>query len=113
MGDLTKKVDKSRKQLEALKGDSDPFSIQCYNKVEKEYLLVLSQHDDFWRQRAKQHWLRECIKTQSIFTPLHLCGRGRTIDVTKLKSDQGVWRTGDNSLGELLCAYFTNLFNSQ
>ena len=37
---------------------SDHASTQKFVEISKEYESILHQQDDFWKQRAKQHWLQ-------------------------------------------------------
>lgn len=52
------KLDQNRVRMNQYRGRTDAFSVQCYNDSVREYSKLLSQQEDFWRQRAKQHWLK-------------------------------------------------------
>lgn len=43
--------------MQVLRRHSDYGSQQKLDEVAKEYELIVKQQDDFWKKRAKQHWL--------------------------------------------------------
>ncbi|XP_031105286.1 uncharacterized protein LOC116010151 [Ipomoea triloba] len=52
------KINTLRKRQLLFKGQLDPYSLGEYQRVETELCRLEAQEDAFWRQRAKQHWLR-------------------------------------------------------
>lgn len=48
-----------RALLRKLRSRRDTHGVKRYNEVRWEYFNLLEKQEVYWKQRAKQHWLRE------------------------------------------------------
>ncbi|XP_019154595.1 PREDICTED: uncharacterized protein LOC109151131 [Ipomoea nil] len=60
-------LDHWRKRMEATKYRRDPYGITLFKEAQSEYLRVLQHQSDYWRQRAKQFWLKDGDTNSSFF----------------------------------------------
>lgn len=52
------RIKKCRYRLRQLRSRRDNHDIRDYNEVRWEYLNLLERRECYWKQRAKQHWLK-------------------------------------------------------
>lgn len=52
------KLRRCRETMDRFCGLRDQFAVQCFREAEAKYSKILSQQELFWKQRAKQHWLK-------------------------------------------------------
>lgn len=65
-------ISQTREHIKRLKKiRNDPMDVQITEAKEKLEAL-LSQEEDFWKQRARIFWLKLEIQTQSYSVPMHL-----------------------------------------
>lgn len=84
-------IAQSRKRMAQYRGRSDAFSVQCYNDSLKEYSKLLAQQEDFWRQRAKQHWLKNA-DCNSKYYHVYASARKKKNSIVQLKDNSGCWK---------------------
>ncbi|XP_019181629.1 PREDICTED: uncharacterized protein LOC109176679 [Ipomoea nil] len=48
-----------RKEQLRLRGRADPVSLVEFHKIDESLTRIELQEDTYWRQRAKQHWLKD------------------------------------------------------
>lgn len=96
--------------MNRFRGASYVFSVQCYNEA-IEYSKLLSQQEDFWRQRAKQHWLKAAYDNKKYFY-MYASARKKKNLITRLKDDSNIWHDWEHGLGELIGRYYDKLFQS-
>ena len=47
------------REMEVYRGSRDPVGIERFQKAHEQHAKLLVQEEDFWRQRAKMHWLKD------------------------------------------------------
>jgi hypothetical protein len=69
----------------------------------------LEKEDMWWRQRAKQEWLKNGDKNTQFF---HACANSRRRKnlIEKIKDEQGNWKTSTEEVSGAFVNYFTELF---
>ncbi|KAM6549548.1 hypothetical protein CsatB_021224 [Cannabis sativa] len=110
-GNFKLRIRKCKKELKALKNLRDPVAVQRYSEVKKNLFLVLDQREAFWKQRAKQLWLKEGDHNSSYFHKM-ASSRKRHNQIQKLKNDNGEWVNWDNGLPTVVTNYFNGLFHA-
>lgn len=107
---------KFRRAIERCKRVID--SLSYYHDVESERLLavaksrlgvLLMQEEDFWRQRAKVHWLKEGDRNTKFFHAMATQRKRRNV-VRQLENDAGVVIDDQSGKCEMAKSYFTTLF---
>ena len=79
-------------------------------EARKELNSLLGQQETYWKQRAKQHWMKAGDSNTKFFHTLLLESKKKLI--MKLKMDSGEWETWEGGLQELITNYFQDLFTS-
>ncbi|XP_031127477.1 uncharacterized protein LOC116029567 [Ipomoea triloba] len=72
--------------------------------------LLEAQEDAFWRQRAKQHWLRGADANTKFFHK-YASARKKKNFLSRLKNDSDVWVEGEG-LNAVVLDYFNDIFAS-
>ncbi|KAL8099132.1 hypothetical protein AgCh_031712 [Apium graveolens] len=106
------RIKQCRQRMDRFKGHSDAFSVQCYREAMENYEKILAQQDDFWKQRAKQHWL-QVEDSNSKFFHAYASARKKKNSIKQLKDEEGVWRDWANGLKDIVGGYYEKLFQSQ
>lgn len=106
------RLERYREKMNRLRGCSDAFSAQCYREMTTEYSKLLSHQEDFWKQRAKQHWLK-VVDCNSKYFHTYASSRKKNNHITQLRDDEGNWKNWSNGLAELIGSYYDSLFKSQ
>lgn len=81
-------VQECRRLLRNLRSRRDAAGITRYNEVREEYLKLLERQEIYWKERAKQHWLREGDKNTKFFHRFS-SSRKRIIELIVLKMQVG------------------------
>uniref|UniRef100_A0A803P795 Reverse transcriptase domain-containing protein n=1 Tax=Cannabis sativa TaxID=3483 RepID=A0A803P795_CANSA len=77
----------------------------------KELFLVLDQKEAFWKQRAKQFWLKEGDQNTKYFH--RAASNWRSFNqISKLKDSSGNWKDWENGLADVVVDYFSSLFSA-
>ncbi|XP_060965512.1 uncharacterized protein LOC133034440 [Cannabis sativa] len=110
-GNFKLRIKKCRNELNQLKNKRDTLSVQRYSEKKKELFLVLDQKEVFWKQRAKQFWLKEGDQNSKYF---HRAASNRKSfnKISKLKDTSGTWKDWDNGLADVVVEYFSSLFSA-
>ncbi|KAJ8754033.1 hypothetical protein K2173_001931 [Erythroxylum novogranatense] len=87
------------------------LNLGAVKEVEKQYGALLLQHELYWKQRSKQHWLT-VGDSNSKFFHLMASHRHRKNFITKLKNSSGEWIDWDFGLPNMILEYFQQLFTS-
>ncbi|XP_074328246.1 uncharacterized protein LOC141666148 [Apium graveolens] len=74
-------------------------------------MKLLRKQEIFWRQRAKQHWLREGEKNTRFFHKFSSTRKEHN-NITKLQIANGDCKETDAEIQEIIMDYFNNLFCS-
>ncbi|CAN1844985.1 Transposon TX1 uncharacterized 149 kDa protein [Linum perenne] len=100
-----------KEQLEHLRNDNSQGAAEEAKKINQELLIVLQEEEDFWRQRAKQFWLKDGDSNTRYF---HAVANGRRkkkrIDYLLDEADRIVTEEAD--IGEVVRRYFENIFTT-
>ncbi|XP_031104893.1 uncharacterized protein LOC116009862 [Ipomoea triloba] len=83
---------------------------QRYQHLETVLCQLETHEDAFWRQRAKQHWLRGADANTKFFHR-YASTRKKKNTITRLKNDLGVWVEHDE-LNDVVLNYFHDIFAS-
>ncbi|XP_031097085.1 uncharacterized protein LOC116001341 [Ipomoea triloba] len=104
-----RRLDFWRKRMEATKHRHDHYGVFLFKEAQTEYLRVLQHQSDYWRQRAKQFWLKDG-DTNSSFFHRSVQRRQQTNRITQLKDNNGAWVERGIQLDSLITSYFHDLF---
>ncbi|XP_074336019.1 uncharacterized protein LOC141673184 [Apium graveolens] len=100
-----------RRLLKQLRLRRDRNGVWRYNEVREEYLKLLERQDIYWKQRAKQHWLREGDKNTR-FIHKFASTRRRNNKIDRIKNIEGNWQESVEGVQSVIEGYFTELFKS-
>lgn len=67
-----------RRRMEALRTSHSPEACKEYRDTEKQLQILLTQEEVYWKQRAKQHWLKSGDSNMKFSIALSRLGRKRT-----------------------------------
>lgn len=81
-----------------------------FRRIEEQLARLEAQEDVFWRQRAKQHWLKGA-DANTKFYHRYASARRKKNHLSKLKNGVGEWVEGD-SMKPIVLDYFENIFHS-
>ncbi|XP_062103947.1 uncharacterized protein LOC133815077 [Humulus lupulus] len=87
-GNFRRRLRLCKQELEYLKRQRDSASIQRYDEVKRKLFDILDQREVFWKQRAKQFWLKEGDQNSKYFHKA-ASTRRRNNTIQKLKMRQG------------------------
>uniref|UniRef100_A0A803NSB0 Reverse transcriptase domain-containing protein n=1 Tax=Cannabis sativa TaxID=3483 RepID=A0A803NSB0_CANSA len=108
-GNFKLRINKCRNELKQLKNKQDTISVQRYSEKKKELFMVLDQKEAFWKQRAKQFWLKEGDQNTKYFHRAAI-NRKSFNKISKLKDSSGNWKDWENGLADVVVDYFSSLF---
>uniref|UniRef100_A0A803PQ00 Uncharacterized protein n=1 Tax=Cannabis sativa TaxID=3483 RepID=A0A803PQ00_CANSA len=100
-GDFKQRIGICRRELDQLKSKTDEVSAQRYKEVKEKLLVILDQREAYWKQRSKQHWLKNGDQNSKYF---HAAAstRRRTNTIQKLQNDQGMWVDWESGLSDVV-----------
>lgn len=106
-----KRLQQIRERMERFRGNMDRFSVQCYKEATKEYSSLLSQHETFWKQRAKQYWLKggDC---NSKFFHAYASARKKKTELLNLKMIVVTGELGQVDWGKSLNLFMSSCFRN-
>ncbi|XP_074360858.1 uncharacterized protein LOC141701117 [Apium graveolens] len=104
-------IGKYRKEMQHYRSTRDTFEIQKYDAARWQFMRLLEKQEIFWRQRAKQFWLREGDRNSSFFHK-YATTRKEHNKIKKLKDKHGEWKEENAEIQEVITEYFTELFSS-
>ncbi|XP_019184779.1 PREDICTED: uncharacterized protein LOC109179736 [Ipomoea nil] len=99
-----------RKQQLHLRGRTDLTSLAEFQRLEETLSNMEIQEDTYWRQRAKQHWLKNA-DANTKFYHMYASHRKKKNTIYKLMNDNGDWMEGDN-MNTIILEYFSQIFSS-
>uniref|UniRef100_A0A803P267 Reverse transcriptase domain-containing protein n=1 Tax=Cannabis sativa TaxID=3483 RepID=A0A803P267_CANSA len=110
-GNFKRRINACKRELDLLKHRRDGVSVERYKEVKKQLLKVIDQKETYWKQRAKQFWLKEGDQNTKYF---HAAAntRRRTNSIHQLKNEQGVDVIWNSGLELVITDYFAQLFSS-
>ncbi|XP_019189724.1 PREDICTED: uncharacterized protein LOC109184133 isoform X2 [Ipomoea nil] len=77
-------------RMEITKHQRDAEGISMFREAQHQYLYSLRQQNDYWRQRAKQFWLKEG-DTHSTYFHNSVRRRRQNNRIDRLKGEYGTW----------------------
>ncbi|KAK2365796.1 hypothetical protein QL285_079253 [Trifolium repens] len=104
-------IEASKKEMENLRGMGEVEDIVRFKAAQHTHAKLLMQEEDFWRQRAKMHWLKDGDLNTKFF---HLSAsvRSRFKRIDKLLNEDNVIVRKHADLCEVAHRYFDNLFKA-
>lgn len=97
--------------LRKLRSRRDIQGIQLYNEIRWEYLNLLEKREIYWKQRAKNFWLREGDRNTRFFHN-YASIRRKNILLQCIQNSNGDWKDTPEEIEEVIENYFTQLFSS-
>ncbi|XP_019196311.1 PREDICTED: uncharacterized protein LOC109190291 [Ipomoea nil] len=99
-----------RNQQLRLRGRTDSTSLAEFQRLEGLLCSMEAQEDVYWKQRAKQHWLKNA-DANTRFYHRYASHRKKKNTIYKLMNDNGDWLEG-NAMNAIILDYFTHIFSS-
>ncbi|XP_019166974.1 PREDICTED: uncharacterized protein LOC109162747 [Ipomoea nil] len=99
-----------QQRQDAIRNRRDLVALAEYQQIENSLKRIEAQEDVFWRQRAKQHWLRGA-DANTKFYHRYASARRKKNFISSIKCDAGNWVEGDDMHSTIL-NYFDNIFAS-
>ncbi|XP_060965763.1 uncharacterized protein LOC133034618 [Cannabis sativa] len=110
-GNFKRRIRECNAEMKLLKKKRDDISMARYSEVRKQLFAIIDQREIFWKQRAKQFWLKEGDQNSKYFHKA-ASNRRRSNLISKLKNDQGVFVDWENGLSDVVVQYFMSLFSA-
>ena len=109
--ELGRKIKNCRWMLRKYRSRRDDFGVRKYNEERWEFLNLLEKKEIYWKQRAKQFWLKEGDQNTRFFHNF-ASGRRKNNQVRRLKDKNGDWKEEEQEIQEIITDYFAELFTS-
>lgn len=93
------------------KSKRDVQGIHSYNVAREDYLELLEKQELYWKQWAKQFWLREGDQNTEFFHK-YTSTRRKHNYLDRIKGEDGEWRDTNEGIQEVVEKYFKTLFQS-
>lgn len=100
-----------RYKLRKLRSRRDSHGINEYNEVRLGYMNLLEKQEDYWKQRAKNFWLREGDCNTRFFHRF-ASGRRKNNGFQRIKDANGIWQETPEAIHGVVEEYFSQLFTS-
>ncbi|XP_019162216.1 PREDICTED: uncharacterized protein LOC109158777 [Ipomoea nil] len=97
-----------RREQGRIRGRRDPASLAQFQLLNNQISQLEAQEDVFWRQRAKQHWLRGADANTKYYHR-YASARKKKNSVSKLLNENGVWVEGQD-MNNVVINYFNTIF---
>lgn len=101
MQNLKRRMKGYRHQLRKFRSRRDAYGIGRYNAARWEYLKLLEQQEVYWKQRAKQFWLREGDQNTRFFHKYASTWRQNN-RIIGLHDSSGNWVETDDQIQEVI-----------
>lgn len=105
-----KTIDELRSKLQKLKWKRSDNESQEYNETASQLRRLYDQEEIYWKQRSKQHWLKEGDRNTKIFHR-YASSRKRNNRLNKLQNDEDIW-VEEEAMYKVIIDYYTNIFTS-
>ncbi|XP_074378628.1 uncharacterized protein LOC141720172 [Apium graveolens] len=109
--DMKLKIEKYKNDMKRLRARRDVAGIRQYEEARWQYMRLLEKKEIFWRQRAKQYWLREGDKNTRFFHK-YASMRKEYNKIKRLKYENGEWKETEEEIQGLITEYFVNIFST-
>ncbi|XP_019181382.1 PREDICTED: uncharacterized protein LOC109176404 [Ipomoea nil] len=97
-----------RREQGRIRGRRDPASLAQFQLLNNQISQLEAQEDVFWRQKAKQHWLRGADANTKYYHR-YASARKKKNSVSKLLNENGVWVEGQD-MNNVVINYFNTIF---
>uniref|UniRef100_A0A803NFH1 Reverse transcriptase domain-containing protein n=1 Tax=Cannabis sativa TaxID=3483 RepID=A0A803NFH1_CANSA len=110
-GTLNHRIKRLKADLKRLNHGRDEASIQNYKAAKENLFKALDQRECYWKQRAKQFWLKEGDQNSNYFHKAASTRKSNNL-ISTLRDEHGNWVTWENGLPQVVANYFNVLFTS-
>lgn len=100
-----------KEKIKQLRDNSDQESIAQVANLNDKLSKLLIQYEIFWKQRAKQFWLKEGDSNKKFFHSM-ATKRKESNHIRKLTDDEGVEFDAPQDICRIAQEYFDNLFKA-
>ncbi|XP_019172466.1 PREDICTED: uncharacterized protein LOC109167850 [Ipomoea nil] len=104
-----KQINELTREQQRLRGRTDPASLAEFQRLEQLLSCTEAQEDAYWRQRAKQHWLKEADATK--FFHRYASHRKKKNTISRLMNDNEDWVEGE-PMKNFILQYYNRIFCS-
>lgn len=109
--EFKEKIKVCRERLRKLRARRDNHGVRLYNEARWEFLQLLEKQEIYWKQRAKQFWLKEGDQNTRFFHK-YASQRNKTNLIARIKDDSGQWCENLEDIQKVIENYFSNLFTA-
>ncbi|XP_074342384.1 uncharacterized protein LOC141679922 [Apium graveolens] len=106
------KLANCKKRLRQLRTRRDMQGAIMYKTARWEYLNLLEKQEIYWKQRAKQFWLREGDQNTRFFHK-YAATRKRANTIQRIQNSEGEWKETIGEIQDVITEYFSGLFQSE
>ena len=100
--DFKKRLDGFRIRMKKLGSRRDIWSVNEFTRERTEYHEILEQQECFWKQRAKQYWLRDADSNTRFFH-LFASSRKKTNKIVSLRDASGHGESEVEQVHSIIC----------
>jgi len=93
-----------------LRGCRDSVSLAEFQRIEDQLARLEAQEDSYWKQRAKQHWLRGA-DANTRFYHRYASARKKKNSLSRLMNSAGDWVEGE-AMRPVVLEYYEQIFHS-
>lgn len=108
-GKFKERMKNCKVAVKQLKGRTDVVGVIKYNEAHSEFFRLLNHREIYWKQIAKQFWLREGDQNSKYFHA-SVNARRRNNQISCLENSNGVWVGWKDGLEQVMQQYFQNIF---
>ncbi|VFQ92152.1 unnamed protein product [Cuscuta campestris] len=90
-----RRILETRRRVDKWRGSRDPIGLKNFNDADADLARLLDQEDVYWRQRAKQHWLRTADANTRFFHQ-YASHRKKKNRIMRLKDEHGQWKEAED-----------------
>ncbi|GAU48556.1 hypothetical protein TSUD_405720 [Trifolium subterraneum] len=102
-------MDECVRMMEVLRGIQGEEEGRRYQEIHDRHGVLIVQEEDYWKQRAKMHWLKESDMNTSFFHK-SASARRKKKNASKLVNEDGLEVHTQEELCEVAKQYFDTLF---
>lgn len=105
------KIQGYRREMKKFRSRRDKYGIEKYNEARWEFMKLLEKQEVYWKQRAKQFWLKEGDQNTRFFHNF-ASGRKKNNQLVRLKDKRGDWKEDREEIQHIVTEYFEDLFQA-
>ncbi|XP_073272102.1 uncharacterized protein [Primulina huaijiensis] len=112
LGSLPRRIKEKRAKMNALKNHENwPHATSQVYKLETELEQLVTQDEEYWRQRSRINWVQGGVRNSKFFHA-HASSRRNVNTIRGLITAHGDLCSEPQGMAEIITEYFTNLFDS-